>query len=516
MKRAGVWASCLVLVLVASLSAAIPNPLPPIRFQTTPPDPTPAGGLRFTLSGTWPDSCPPGDVQISLVDSLTIGIDLVLPNQGATDCNALKCAPTATAWQIDAQAGPFHSGRYSVYVRAVGCNQVGTYQFLTQLQVGPGTGSAGGLGLTPGQRVVLLQDNPPGGIGLTAGRTGVVICCDAADCSGQVLVSWDFFTGGTGDPNRCMGDRPPAFAPNSVTWLDPRVTLLGQAFDQCGTLTQGSQGCILLETDGGQVYNLIDGNWLGQSVGANGRFNLGDHVRVQGLLTTTRRLGVFYICPGQNGDIYNPVLASCASGGGGCCSAQYRPGDRVVLLLDEPVGIGGQSAVGLPAGTLGTVVCCGGSDPGFPVFVSWDGYKGGINPICNPLAQVYPNQSGWWMACNQIAPSASNPPGSLIVDLGGNRIALTLDVTAPGPGFTFSACADATIQVNFKAQLSVNVTPASGIKGTWKGTVTPPVVSPGTTTVQICVQVTSLDLSTLPSDLNAQVATVTLLSAPSP
>ena len=516
MKRKGSLSACLVMILAASLPAAIPNPLPPIQFRTTPPDPTPIGGQQFTLSGTWPDSCPPNDVKIGLLDTLTIGIDLLLPNVDAKDCNAVKCEPTSSAWQIDTQAGPFHSGRYSVYIRAVGCNEVGEYQFLSQLQVGPGPIGTTPSGFTPGQRVVLLQDDPPGGTGLAAGRTGVVVCCDAADCSGQVLVSWDFFTGGKGDPNRCAGDHPPVFAPNSATWLDPRVTLLGQAFDQCGTLVQGLHGCILFQSDAGQVYNLFDGSWLSQAVGATGQFNFGDHVRVQGLLTATRRLGVFYICPGQDGDIYNPVLAFCAPVSGGCCNAQYQPGDRVMLLVDKPVGIGGQSAAGLPAGTLGTVVCCNGSDPGFPVFVSWDGYQGGVNAVCNPADHPYPDQSGWWMSCDQIAPFLSNPPGPIVVNLGGNSIQLMPDLTAPGPGFTFSGCVDATIDLNFKAQLSVKVTPASGVNGTWRGTVTPPTVDPGTSTVQICVQVTSLDLSTLPAGSNAQVATVTLQSVPAP
>ncbi len=515
MKRKGFLSACLVTILAAALPGAIPNPLPPIEFRTTPPDPTPIGGQRFTLSGTWPDSCPPNDVRIGLIDTLTIGIDLLLPNVDAVDCNTAKCEPTPSAWQIDAQAGPFHSGRYSVYVRAVGCKEVGPYQFLSQLQIGPGTGGGSTpTGLMPGQRVVLLQDNPPGGMGLTAGRAGVVICCDAADCSGQVLVSWDFFTGGKADPNRCAGDQPPVFAPNSALWLDPRVTLLGQAFDQCGTLAQGLQGCILLQTDGGQAYNLFDGSWLSQSVGTTGQFNFGDHVRVQGLLSTTRRLGVFYICPGQDGDIYSPVLTFCTPVSGGCCNAQYQPGDRVVLLVDKPVGIGGQSAAGLASGTLGTVVCCNGSDPGFPVLVSWDGYQGGINPVCDSADHSYPDQSGWWMSCAQITRVTSNPPGPITVNLGGNPIQLMPDLTAPGPGFTFSGCVDATIDLNYRAQLSVKVTPASGVKGTWKGTVTPPTVDAGTSTIQICVQVTSLDLSTLPADANAQLATVTILSAP--
>ncbi len=517
MKRQGLVSACLVMISAASLPAAIPNPLPPIQFRTTPPDPTPAGGQRFTLSGTWPDSCFPSGVKIGPIDTLTIGIDLFLPGAGAKDCTAVKCDPTPSAWEIDTQAGPFHSGRYSIYIRAIGCNEVGAYQFLTQLQIGPGTGGGPApTGLMPGQRVVLLQDNPPGGAGLMAGRTGVVICCDAADCSGQVLVSWDFFTDGRADPNRCAGDQALAFAPNSAIWLDPRVTLLGQAFDQCGTLAQDQQGCILLQTDGGQVYNLFDGGWLSRSLGATGPFNFGDHVRVQGLLATTRRLGVFYICPGQDGDIYDPALTFCTSTNGGCCDAHYQPGDRVALLVDKPAGISGQSAAGLASGTLGTVVCCNGSDPGFPVLVSWDGYRGGINPVCNPAGHSYPDQSGWWMSCDQIARVKANPPGPIVVNLGGNSIQLMPDLTTPGPGFTFSGCVDATIDLNFKAQLSVKVTPAPGVKGNWKGTVTPTTVGPGTSTVQICIEVTALDVTTLPAGSDAQVATVTLQSVPAP
>ncbi|MBN1507052.1 MAG: hypothetical protein JW955_09410 [Sedimentisphaerales bacterium] len=106
-----------------------------------------------------------------------------------------------------------------------------------------------------------------------------------------------------------------------------------------------------------------------------------------------------------------------------CCD--LNPGDRVVLLVDKPVDAGGSPAVGLYAGTLGTVVCCDHDDPRLPLFVSWDNWtKGKSNSsFCDPPVISYTPKSGWWMACNQIArvpagdppsPVEDDPPGSIV------------------------------------------------------------------------------------------------------
>ena len=187
-----------------------------------------------------------------------------------------------------------------------------------------------------------------------------------------------------------------------------------------------------------------------------------------------------------------------------------KAGDRVVLLVNNPVGPGGSVATGLPSGTFGTVVCSGGTDPGFPIFVSCDGYKNGINGVCNPASVIYPDKSGWWMACSQIAFYKPSLPAPIVINIGGNPLTLTPDPNSPGPGFSFSGCASTTVQLKSQSMLSVQVTPASGVGGTWTGTVTPSIAGPRTVTVQVCVQVVNLDVSTLPSDNSVQVATLTI------
>ncbi len=76
-------------------------------------------------------------------------------------------------------------------------------------------------GFLPGTRVVLLADAPAMGEDLRAGRAGTILCCDANDCTGSILVSWDLWTGGQDDESRCVTgpDRsvsPPARRPGSI------------------------------------------------------------------------------------------------------------------------------------------------------------------------------------------------------------------------------------------------------------------------------------------------------------
>jgi hypothetical protein len=373
--------------------------------------------------------------------------------------------------------------------------------------------------LMPGQRVVLLQSNPPGGTGLLAGQSGTVICCDANDCSGSVLISWDFWTLAKGTPAKCASDPGTLYPANSAIWVDPNQVLLGVYFNQCGTVSKTSTGCAYLATDDGKTYNLMvtGDEYLALSL-TTSTVSFGNRVRVQGLLNTTPPgPKVIRICPQQNGDIYNPLFSPCTTTpSGGCCTPSYSPGDRVILLVTNPVGQGGKMAVGLPSGTLGTVVCCGGSDPNFPIFVSWDGYKSGTNAACTSSVVVYPDQSGLWMACSQIAPYNPSLPGPIIISIGGNQLTLIVDPNAPGPGFSFAGCTSLTLALNFQAQLFVQVTPASGVGGTWTGTVTPNIVGPGTVTVQVCVQVVNLDISTLPANTTVQVASVLLQGAQYP
>jgi hypothetical protein len=363
----------------------------------------------------------------------------------------------------------------------------------------------------PGQRVVLLQNNPPGGTGLLAGQSGTVICCDANDCSGSILVNWDFWNSAKPPLTKCSSDPGTVYPANSAIWIDPNQVLLGICFSQCGTISKTQTGCAYLAADDGKTYNLmVTGDEYVALSSTVGAVRFGNRVRVQGLLNTTPPAPtVIRICPQQNGDIYNPLFSPCTA----CCTPSYSPGDRVVLLVSNPVGSGGKVATGLAAGTLGTIVCCGGADPNFPIFVSWDGYANGTSAACVSTV-VYPDHSGVWMACSQFARYAPSLPGPIVVGVFGNSLTLIVDPNAPGPGYSFTGCTNVTIQLNFQAQLSAQVTPASGVGGTWSATIMPNIVGPGTVTVQVCVQVVNLDVSTLPPGTNVQVATVSLYAVP--
>jgi hypothetical protein len=280
--------------------------------------------------------------------------------------------------------------------------------------------------LTTGQRVVLLQSDPPGGTGLLAGSSGTVICCNAGDCPGSVLISWDFWTALKSPVNMCVSDADILYPTKSAIWVDPSQVLLGTPFNQCGTIYRTSAGCACLAADDGKTYNLfVDPN---QSLALNatsGAVHFGSRVRVHGLLNTTPPK-VFRICPQQSGDIYHPIFSPCTA---------------------SPDG-----------GTM--------------------------------------------------------RPDTILINLGGSLVECVLDPDAPGPGYAYVGCVDVEIELNFRALLSVVVTPAPGVGGTWSGTVTPNVVGPGTVTVQICVQVVHLDISTLPGGGHVQVATAQLYAVP--
>jgi hypothetical protein len=366
---------------------------------------------------------------------------------------------------------------------------------------------------TAGQRVVLLQNDPPGATGLVMGHAGTVICCDNNDCSGSVLVSWDFWCSSKPPSVKCPNDPGTLYPANSAIWVDPNQVLLGVAFSQGGTIGKTAAGCVYLSGDDGKTYNVqatADEYLALDSAGNPVRF--GDHVEVQGLLNTTPASGTTTrTCPQQDGDIYSPIIQPSATSSTED-TLPYSPGDRVVLLVSNPTGSGGRRAEGLAAGTVGTVICCGGTDPNFPIFVSWDGYRGGINDTCNPAQINYPDNSGWWMARSQITPSATSVPfGGVLVSVGGNPLYLSGDLSTPG---TFTGCLDVAIQVNFLACLSVKVTPASGVGGTWSATVTPSTAAPGVTVVTICVYVVNLDTATVP--VSGPAALVSLYAVPCP
>ncbi|MGE5296030.1 MAG: hypothetical protein ACM3VT_14495, partial [Solirubrobacterales bacterium] len=273
MKRKGMLLTTLLLFMAATLQAApptIPVPLPPIALQISPSNPTSNDAIILALSGLWPDSCPPDAVNVS-ISGENISVDLLLP--GAEDCDEPNCNPVESAYQVTTSIGPLSPGTYNVFARAVACNKVGESEFIGSFDVGFPAGGPGGL--TQGACVVLLADNQPGLPGLTAGRNGTIVCSTTDSPLGPFLISWDFYSRGTSDARSCASGIPVYFRPNSATVVDPQVVPLGTCFNECGTITQ-SGGCIVLQTDGGLTFNLVDTDgWLAAAL-TTGEIRFGD------------------------------------------------------------------------------------------------------------------------------------------------------------------------------------------------------------------------------------------------
>lgn len=531
----------LVVFATATLQAQLPSTVPSFDLTVFPANPTSADTVTVSLSTFWPDSCVPLGTNTTVADG-SIEIEMVMPD--TIDCNAPEpvCEPIPVAFGFSTSVGPLTPGTYTVSVEFVGCDATSGFTSVGSFTVGLPTGGppAGGNGngapraLAPGTTVVLLQNNGS----LRAGQAGTVVCCDAQDCGGRVLVSWFLNTQGSGTTGDCADTTPRIIPPASGTWVDPRIVPIGVGFNQCGTLDRNAEGCYVLAADGGGTYILTAGSWLPGLLGPTANFDLGDRVRVQGLVSVKRPAGAFFPCAEQAGDIYNPVVTPCALAGGGngngngagCCAQNFRPGDRVRLLIDNPPDLLGHPISELTAGALGTVVCCGAVNDDFTVFVSWDGLTTGNNMhfLCSSSPTVtYPDSSGWWMRCSDLALLAGGngdgdgtgplcPNDNLTVSFGSSGVRLIRDPLCPTTPRDFSGCTTVTIQANFRAQLSLQVTPQPGITGTWTGTITPNIVPAGQTSVQVCVNATGVDLGNIPIGQDVQVAAISVAAVPAP
>lgn len=519
MKRKTMYAVCgVALLLTAAAQAIIPSPMPPINVVLEPNLPGQLVDMR--VSGTWPDHCRPLSFDVVVGAGPTMWIDLILSSVYEPNCPPDFCGDEPTTWEVLASpAGPFPAGLYSVYARAVDCNAIGPYELvLPRLLIGEPQPPDQDFG--PGQRVVLLNDDLLNG--LLAGQGGTVICCDNNDCSGQILVSWDLWAGGKDDLTGCAILPILSFPANSVAWADPNALMtIARPFNQCGTIREGLEGCVYFEADNGRTYDVFGGGELYTDLATPGGVEFDQRLRLQGLLdTAVPGPNVVRICPVRDGDIYHPILSRCQAIDIGCCGGDVFPGDRVRLLADEPTGPLGAIAVGLGSGTDGTVICCESPyGPGW-VFVSWDGYTNGINAdtICGTTIIPYVRNSGWWIRCSDLGPvGGGSPPGDgFVVRFNGNAIRLEFDQTAPNPQQTLIGCLTAVIQINFRAELSVEVTATSAADGTWTGTITPEIVEPGTTVIEICVRGENVDLTAVPPGENRQLASLSVFAVPAP
>jgi hypothetical protein len=164
-----------------------------------------------------------------------------------------------------------------------------------------------------GEQVVLLDNDPPAGIGLKAGRLGTVLRC--AGDSGNVLVSWDLWTDEKANSSPNFDGLNALYPAFSAMWVNPDQVRIGHHFKQCGTIRQGLEGRLNFEADDGKTYNVVSPDTLYTSLIAGaGGFRFGDRVQVQGLLNTAPEVpGVTRTYPQSAGDLFHPVLLPCPS-----------------------------------------------------------------------------------------------------------------------------------------------------------------------------------------------------------
>jgi len=536
-------------------------------LSITPEKPTTQDTITLKLAGTWSDNCPPEKLKVAL-EGDRINVDMLLP--GAEDGKVPECKAVRTDWQLTAKVGPLAAGAYKVYVRGVGYNATGGYARLGEFAVqastakptDPKAGDGQKSGTTapkpdpgdldkpdtdPGKKpgepsygkgrtddvvpcicVVLLDRVRVSDSELEAGRCGTVLWCDPHDRTKKILVSWPFL--GKGSHDRCTDEDgvPLAYPFRSATWIDPRIVRLAVCFDACGTLRQGQDGCILLKAEDGKTYNLIDADALNEKIGPKAQFRFDDHIRVRGLLQASGpRADSTCLCEERHGDIHWPIIAldippkddakeEPEEDGKNECDGRFKAGDRVKLLVSNPPGTDGKPATALWSGTVGTVVYANTDKPALGVFVSWDGYTKGMDAAsyCPAPPPPCPSKSGWPVRCDQIAPCDTSRAAcvgdTLAVDLGHNKVVLRRGPQCPGGKHTLTGLTTANLQVPRATPLTVKVTPAAGIGGTWKGSVSFDGINPGNTEVIVCVDVDGLNLSDFACGKDVLVAKVEL------
>jgi hypothetical protein len=259
-------------------------------------------------------------------------------------------------------------------------------------------------GFAPGTRVLLLADAPGVAPELQAGMAGTIICCDADDCSGSLLVSWDLFTGGRDDEAQCVTAAVGLYPSGSTALVDPAQVLLGQPFDEIGILEEDAAGCLYLATEDGRVFSLVIGPEFREQWKV---VRAGNGVRIRGWVNMSppdpkaERL-----CLQRDGDIYHPIMSVANWVDAPCCDrwvCGFGCGDRVVLISkDNPYG-----AVDLPRGTTGTVICCRYYEEQ-SLLISWNLWENGGSDDaymeCNErVSGLFPPGSTSWVSALDVA-----------------------------------------------------------------------------------------------------------------
>jgi hypothetical protein len=381
----------------------------------SPDYPTPSDEVSITLGGDWPDPCVPEQIPMAVFPSESVWIDLLLPgwqNAGSSSCPPAP-TPDPTPWELEGIAGVLAAGHYDVFARVISCEGKGLYHWIGEFNVGggkpdePPCDDCCATAFFPGSRVVLLEDSPPGGPGLKTGQSGTVICsASRSDCD-RVLISWDLWTEGGDDTDECLGEVPLGFPANSTLWVNVQKVLVGRQFVRHGTLRACTDGCICFHADRGGVFNVVATDDMQKMLAEIASMDTG-RVCLRGLLNKTRPgPDMVRPCPQRDGDVHHPIISTCPTlppDKPGVCDLSLQPGDRVVLLVDNPMGAGDKPAVGLLAGATGTVVCTDSTDDQLPFYVSWDGWTHGTDTdyFCDSVVVPYEPGSGWWMACHEV------------------------------------------------------------------------------------------------------------------
>jgi hypothetical protein len=119
-------------------------------------------------------------------------------------------------------------------------------------------------------------------------------------------------------------------------------------------------------------------------------------------------------------------------------------------------------------------------------------------------------------AYEQVAKTPTPTPAvDLTVCMDGQCITLDPDPSVSISSSTYLASVQINLELDFRARLSVVVTPTSAAEGEWTGWVVPDVVGPGKATVTLWMRGAGLNLAALPPGVQSvQVAAVELFAGP--
>jgi hypothetical protein len=123
---------------------------------------------------------------------------------------------------------------------------------------------------------------------------------------------------------------------------------------------------------------------------------------------------------------------------------------------------------------------------------------------CAPIAQEMPHKIDVIMDVGYYIELVNQDP-----------IKVDQDSTSNDPYHTYTGCDSRQVKSNFNASLTVSAAATSAAGGSWGATITPSTVNAGTTTVQLCVTGTGVNIDKLVGGAKAvKVAQITVKVLP--